>query len=427
MPASFRTLAVAALTAAGVAGACTSQTPPAADSTPAPGAGAPASCAVSPLETRAPNATGQAPAFPGQTRACGITSNVAHQVTVVATGFGKPWSVEPLADGSFLISEKAGRIRHVTADGVVHPAITGVPAVDARGQGGLLDLALSPSFATDRTIYFSFTEPRTGGNGTAVGRGVLSSDGMRLEQVRTILSTKPTYTNNMHFGSRLAFGPDGFLYVTMGERSDNVTRPQAQDLGSHLGKILRITTDGQPAPGNPFIGRQGALPEIWTLGHRNIQAATFDTDGRFWSIEHGTRGGDEVNLIERGTNYGWPVQAYGVEYNGNPITSAAGAAKPQVEGMQQPVYFWDPVIAPSGAAWYTGSAFPAWRNSLFIGGLASTRLVRLTFGTNGRVSGEEHLLVDRGKRIRDVKQGPDGNLYVIIDADAGELWRISPR
>jgi aldose sugar dehydrogenase len=419
--------AIAAFTFAALAAACTSQPAATSDTTPVPGGTEPAACAVAPLETNAPNATGQAPAFAGQTRACGTASNVAHAVTVVATGLAKPWSVEPLPDGSFLVSEKPGRLRHVTATGTVHPPITGLPAVDARGQGGLLDIALSPSFASDRTIYFSFTEPRPAGNGTAVGRGVLSADGMRLEQVRTILSTQPAYTNNMHYGSRLAFGPDGFLYVTMGERSDNATRPQAQQLGSHFGKILRITTEGQPAPGNPFTGQQGALPEIWSLGHRNIQAATFDAQGRLWSIEHGTRGGDELNLIRAGVNYGWPVQAYGVEYNGNPINSAAGAATTQRDGMEQPVYYWDPVIAPSGAAWYTGSAFPGWRNSLFVGGLASMRLVRLTLGTNGRVTGEEHLLVGRNKRIRDVKQGVDGNLYVVTDHDEGELWRIAPQ
>jgi glucose/arabinose dehydrogenase len=230
----------------------------------------------------------------------------------------------------------------------------------------------------------------------------------------------------MHFGSRLAFDPQGNLYVTMGERSDRQTRPQAQQLDSHLGKTLRIRTDGSPAPGNPFIGRSGALPEIWTLGHRNIQAAAVDPRGQFWTIEHGTRGGDELNRIEPGKNYGWPVQAYGIEYRGGTISSALGEAATQRPGMEQPVYYWDPVIAPSGAQFYTGAAFPAWRGSLFVGGLASMRLVRLVV-ENGRVTGEEHLLTDRGKRIRDVRQGPDGALYVVTDDENGELWRIAPR
>jgi aldose sugar dehydrogenase len=297
-----------------------------------------------------------------------------------------------------------------------------VPEVDADGQGGLLDAALSPTFESDRTVYWSYSEPRKGGNATSVARGVLSTDRRRLEQVKVIFRALPVYDGDKHFGSRLVFGPDGMLYVTLGERSDKPMRPQAQQLGSHMGKTLRIRPDGSAPDDNPFAGQEGALPEIWTLGHRSVQAAAFDPEGRLWEIEHGTNGGDELNLVEKGKNYGWPVQAYGREYSGEPIPGAATAR----EGMEQPVYYWDPVIAPAGAQFYTGDAFPAWRNSLFVGSLKDRMLVRLTL-ENDRVTGEEHLLTDRKQRVRDVRQGPDGALYLVTDEKNGELWRIAPR
>ena len=375
-----------------------------------------------PLETRSPNAAGQEPAFEGQTRACGIESDVAFEVTVVARGLEKPWSVEPLADGSFLITEKAGRMRIVSASGEIGEPIEGVLPVDARGQGGLLDVALGPDFESDRTIFWSFTEPRNGGNGTSVARAVLSPDRRRLEQVRVIFRSLPTYDGTMHYGSRVLFGPDGMLYVTIGERSDTPMRRHAQQLDGHLGKVVRITPEGEAPQDNPFVGQAGARPEIWTLGHRNPQAAAFDTEGRLWVIEHGTAGGDELNLIEKGKNYGWPEVAYGEEYSGRAIRGAVT----QREGTQQPVYYWDPVIAPSGAQFYTGDAFPAWRGSLFIGALKETRLVRVVI-ENERVTGEEHLLADRRQRIRDVRQGPDGALYIVTDQPNGELWRVAPR
>ena len=400
------------------------------------------------VETRPPTASGQTPASAGQTRTCGMKSDVTFDVTVVATGIEKPWSVEPLAGGDVMVSEKAGRIRIVSTDGTIGEPIAGVPEVDARGQGGLLDLALSPSFEADRTIFWSFTEPRDGGNGTSVARGILSADRRRLDEVRVIFRALPTYANNMHYGSRLAFGPDGMLYVTTGERSDKPMRAHAQRLDGHLGKTLRITPDGT-APGravseaagdNPFVsapvavneivrGPKGpvgagaaAKPEIWSLGHRNIQAAAFDSDGQFWVIEHGTNGGDELNRVEKGKNYGWPLQAYGIEYAGVPIDGAV-TTRPEFE---QPVYYWDPVIAPSGAQFYSGDAFPAWRGNLFIGALKEKRLVRLKI-EDRRVTGEEHLLVDRNQRVRDVRQGPDGALYIVTDQENGELWKITPR
>lgn len=374
-----------------------------------------------PLDTRAPEAPEYKPASAGQTRACGITNSATYTVTVVARGLVSPWSVNTLPDGSFLVTEKGGTLRRISATGQVGAPIAGVPAVDAGGQGGLLDVALSPDFATNRTIFWCFSEPRQGGNGTSVARGVLSADYTALSDVRVILQAKPTYTNNMHFGSRLAFGRDRFLYVTTGERSDLATRPQAQQLDSHLGKTLRVTVDGAPAPGNPFIGRAGALPEIWSYGHRNVQGSAFDAAGEFWTIEHGPRGGDEVNHVKPGVNYGWPMASYGIEYSGDRISTN----EPHRAGMQEPVYYWSPIVAPAGAIFYSGSAFPKWQGSLFIGGLASQQLIRLVI-TDGAVTGEEHLLADRKQRIRDVTQGTDGALYVVTDDPNGELWRIAP-
>ena len=380
---------------------------------------APAGCA--PLETRSANATSQRPAFAGQTRACAAPRSAPMKVTVLATGLVKPWAVEPLPDGNLLVTEKPGRMRIVSASGQLGAPLAGLPAVDARGQGGLLDVALSPTFASDRTVYWSYSEPRTGGNGTSVARGVLSADRTRLEQVRVILRTLPTYDGDKHFGSRLAFGPDGMLYVTMGERSDRATRPQAQAMDSHLGKILRIKPDGSVPPDNPCVDRAGARPEIWSLGHRNVQAAAFDPQGHFWVVEMGARGGDELNRIEKGKNYGWPLIAYGEEYSGLSIGSGATAR----EGLEQPVHYWDPVIAPSGAQWYTGDAFPAWKGNLFVGGMKDRKLVRLVLDGQ-RVVGEEWLLAERGKRVRDVRQDAAGALFIVTDEDDGEVWKITP-
>lgn len=374
-----------------------------------------------PLETRSANADDQKPAFTGQTRACRVNSNVAHVVTVVASGLDHPWAVEPLPGGDFLVTEKLGRLSLINARGQI-TRISGVPRVDAGGQGGLLDVALSPSFASDRTIFLSFTEPREGGNGTSVARGVLSADRRSLQNVQVIFRALPTYNNSMHFGSRMAFGRDGTLYVTTGERSDANMRRHAQQLDGHLGKVSRINADGSVPRDNPFVGQANARGEIFTLGHRNLQAMTVDAQGRVWTVEHGPRGGDELNLIEKGKNYGWPLVTYGIEYSGRKISGAVT----QRGGFQQPVYYWDPVIAPSGAQFYNGSAFPAWRGSIFVGGMVAQALVRLQM-RNDRVVGEEHLLKNRRKRIRDVREGPDGNLYVVTDEDNGELLRIAPR
>jgi glucose/arabinose dehydrogenase len=393
-----------------------------------------------PLETRTANAPEQKPAFPGQTRVCAVKSATAFDVTVLAKGLKQPWAVEPLADGNFLVTEKSGQLRIVSATGEVGEPIGGLlpvgqggvsessgqgglPPITARGQGGLMDVALSPGFEQDRTIFWSFTEQRTGGSGTSIARGVLSTDRRNLEQVKVIFRALPTYDNGLHFGSRLAFAPDGKLFLTLGDRFDKeITRPQAQKLDSHLGKVIRINADGTVPTDNPFVKEPGALPEIWDIGHRNIQSSTFDDKGQLWTVEHGAKGGDELNLIEKGKNYGWAVISYGEEYSGEPIPGNITAK----EGYEQPIYYWDPIIAPSGAQFYTGSAFPEWRGSIFIGGLASQRLIRLVIKDN-RVVGEEHLLADRGQRIRDVRQGPDGALYVVTDDSNGELWKITPK
>jgi aldose sugar dehydrogenase len=391
------------------------------------------------VETRQPNAPAQKPTFPGQTRACAVKTETPFEVSVVAKGLENPWAVEPLPGGDFLITEKSGQMRIVTAAGKIGELLGGLlpvgsggvteaskqgglPPIAARGQGGLLDVALSPDFAKDRTIFWSFSEQREGGSGTSVARGRLSEDRTKIEDARVIFRALPTYNNGLHFGSRLAFGPDGKLYVTTGDRFDRQNRPKVQQLDNHLGKVMRINPDGTAPAENPFAGREGAMPEIWSLGHRNIQSAAFDANGRLWTVEHGARGGDELNLIEKGKNYGWPVVTFGEEYSGDPIPDAVT----QKEGYVDPIYYWDPVIAPSGMEIYSGTAFPEWRGNIFIGGLASQKLVRLVINER-RVVGEEELLTDRRRRIRDVRQGPDGALYVVTDEGNGELLKIAPK
>jgi aldose sugar dehydrogenase len=393
-----------------------------------------------PVSLGVANAPEQKPAFAGQTRACASETKAAIEVTVIASGLERPWAVEPLPDGRFLVTEKAGRMRIIGADGKVGVPIEGLlpvgqggvtaqsgqgglPPITARGQGGLLDVELDPNFKKNRTIFWSFSEQREGGSGTSVARGILSPDWKRLTDVSVVFRALPTYNNGMHFGSRLAFGRDGKLYITLGDRFDRATmRPLSQDLGAHNGKVVRINPDGSVPKDNPFVGRDGAYADIWSLGHRNIQSAVFDDKGRFWTVEHGPRGGDELNHAEKGKNYGWPLITYGEEYSGEAIAGGATAKA----GLEQPVYYWDPVIAPSGMEFYTGKAFPEWKGDLFVGGLASKLLVRLVM-KDGRVIGEEHLLTGRGKRIRDVRQGPDGFLYVVTDEANGELWRIAPK
>ncbi len=343
-------------------------------------------------------------------------------VETVASGLEHPWGLAFLPDGRMLVSERPGRLRLVTADGAVSKPLSGVPEVDARGQGGLLDVAVDPEFGRNRLVYLSYAEPGEGGNSTAVARAMLSEDGSALSGLQVIFSQRPKLRSTLHFGSRLVFDGKGHLFVTLGERSELRFRDQAQDLDSHLGKIVRITPEGATPDDNPFVGRSDALPEIWSLGHRNIQAAAIHPEtGALWEIEHGPRGGDEINIAEPGRNYGWPVVSFGVNYDGSPV----GTGKRHREGMVDPLYQWTPVIAPSGMAFYTGEAFPEWRGDLFVGGLKAKALVRLELDGD-RAIGEERLLEDLGLRIRDVVQGPDGALYLLTDEGDGEILRVAP-
>ena len=392
-----------------------------------------------PLETSEPNAEEQKPTFPEQTRACGVETKTAYEVAVVAKGLNKPWAVEPLPDGDFLITEKDGKMRIVSKDGKIGEPLAGLlpvgqggtteasklgglPPITAREQGGLLDVALSPNFNQDSTIFWSFSEERADGSGTSVARGKLSRDRTKIEDAKVIFRVLPSYNNGLHFGSRLAFGPDGKLYITDGDRFDRPNRELVQKLDNHLGKIMRINADGSIPEDNPFVKTEGAKPEIWDLGHRNVQSAAFDEKGQLWTVEHGARGGDELNRIEKGKNYGWSVVTFGQEYSGQPISNS----QTKRENYVDPVYYWDPVIAPSGMEVYTGAAIPEWKGNIFVGGLVSQKLVRLVLKDN-KVIGEEHLLKDRGQRIRDVRQGNDGFLYVVTDESNGELLRISPK
>ena len=378
-----------------------------------------------PVQTPAPNATDQKPAFAGQTRAPERVSNVAFDVVTVVPELQMPWGMTFLPDGRMLVTEKAGRLHIVGKDGKLSEPVAGLPPVDARGQGGLLDVVPDPAYAKNGLIYWSFSEPQADGtNNTAVARGrLMTEDAPRVENVEVIYHQVPAMQSRAHFGSRLVFGRDGTLFVTQGDRSFTPGRMQAQNLDSLVGKIVRINADGSIPTDNPFVGKDGARPEIWWYGHRNIQSAVLHPGtGELWEVEHGTRGGDELNIARKGQDYGWPTIAYGIEDPGGPILEGIT----QKPGMEQPVYYWDPVIAPSGMLFYTGDAFPQWKGSLFVGGLATMRLVRLVI-EGDRVTGEERLLGDlqpNPQRIRDIRQGPDGAIYLLTNVEKGPGSRM---
>ncbi|HXH01357.1 MAG TPA: PQQ-dependent sugar dehydrogenase [Xanthomonadaceae bacterium] len=336
----------------------------------------------------------------------------------LAEGLEHPWSVALLPDGAFLVTERPGRLRRVSADGALSAPLAGVPKVFARGQGGLLDVVLSPAFATDQRIFISYAEPGPDGTaGTAVASAKLEATG--LSDLRVILRQVPKLTGPMHFGSRLVFDRDGLLYVTFGERND---KARAQRRDGLQGKIVRIRADGGIPPGN--AGGPGTRPEIFSLGHRNAQSAAFDPrTGRYWTAEHGPRGGDEINLPEAGRNYGWPIASHGIDYSGSrPYPETIGTSAP---GMTPPYHVWPISPGLSGMAFYTGRPGSAWNDSLFLGALAQKNLIRLSLDGD-RINGEERLLEDRGERIRDVRVGADSAVYVLTDEGNGKLLKLTP-
>jgi glucose/arabinose dehydrogenase len=341
-------------------------------------------------------------------------SRLPGRLVDVARGLEHPWGLAFLPDGRLLVTERPGRLRLLGRQGELSEPLGGVPEVRAGGQGGLLDVTLGPTFAQDRLVYLSFSEPGSGGAGTAVARGRLGE--RALEDVKVIWRQQPKVGASIHWGSRLVFRADGTLFVTLGDRN---TRERVQDLSSTIGKVVRINGDGSVPRDNPFAGRDGVRAEIWSYGHRNVQSAALDARGQLWTVEHGARGGDELNRPEAGRNYGWPVISYGIEYWGGKI--GEGTAK---AGMEQPVYYWDPVIAPSGATFYTGEPFADWRSDLLVGSLSPGGLVRLRLA-DGRVAEETRYAID-GERVRNVAQGPDGRIYLLTDQSRGRVVRLEP-
>ncbi|MBR1224088.1 MULTISPECIES: PQQ-dependent sugar dehydrogenase [unclassified Bradyrhizobium] len=341
------------------------------------------------------------------------------EVRTFARGLVNPWSLAFLPDGRMLVTERPGRIRVVSAEGQLSPPLKGVPDVWASGQGGMLDVAIDKSYAQNKTIYFCFAERTGGGGRTAIARAKLNDGGGRLDETKIIFRQEGPLSSGNHYGCRIAQADDGNLFVTLGDHGSH--REQAQDLGNHLGKVIRIAPDGSAAAGNPFIGRAGAKPEIWSYGHRNGQGLAINpASGDVWEVEHGPRGGDELNIIRTAKNYGWPVIGFGLEYSGGKIHESTAK-----DGMEQPVKYWVPSISPSGMLFYTGKLFPKWSGSLFVGALSGSMLVRLSLNGNG-VAGEERLLQNLHERIRDVRQGPDGALWLLTDSSNGRILRVTP-
>lgn len=372
------------------------------------------------VETRLPNSDYK-PAFAGQTRIAGVKTKTAYEAKIISKDLDRPWGITVLPDGRFLITEKKGVMRIASTDGTLSKDITGLLPVNDAGQGGLLGITIDPDFSDNRMLYWVFSENLREGNLTAVAKGALSIDEQRIENAKVIYRATPAYNGTLHYGGRIVIDKSENLIISTGERSDLETRPQAQYLNSALGKVIRITKSGQPTPGNPFTGKADARPELYSYGHRNVQGlALHPVTGDLWESEFGPRGGDELNIIYPGKNYGWPLITYGIEYNGKKV----GTGITQHEGMEQPVYYWDPVLSPSGMTFYSGNAIPEWKNNLFMCGLNSNHVARLII-SNNKVIGEERLLADEEQRFRDITQGKDGALYAITDE--GRLYRIGKK
>ncbi len=378
----------------------------------------PADTGKAPVETRKPNSDYK-PAFAGQTRAPGVKTSVPLAITVINNDLQSPWGICVLPDGRFLISEKTGVLKILKADGKPDKKITNLPEVFAAGQGGMLDVNIDPDFKTNRMIFWDYAEKTSDGNGIlAVAKGRLSADETKLENIQVIYRAQPAYSGTLQYGSRILFDKQGNLFVSTGERAGNDIRIKAQDLSAAIGKVLHLTKDGKAVANGPFANTPNALPEIYAYGFRNPEGMAQNPEtGDLWEDEFGPRGGDEINIIKPGKNYGWPLVTYGIEYSGKPV----GDAIQQKTGVEQPVYYWDPSISPSGIAFYNSSVIPEWKGNLFVGGLGGSHIARLVI-KNNKVVGEERLLKDKGERFRAITEGKDGALYTITDN--GKMYRI---
>ena len=376
------------------------------------------------IEPRPPEKRDNRALFPEQTRAPYRPTGAA-KVAVITDKLHRPWSLAFLPGGRFLVTERErpAALRIVGADGAISPPLAGLEALPPPARLGLLDVALDPNFARNKRIFLTFYERMEKGySNTNIARATLDETGQRVTGLTVIFRGQPAFpveNFSSKQGGRIVFGRDGSLFVIMGDRDTGKPWTVAQSLDNHLGKVIHITADGRPAADNPFLKTPGALPEIWALGLRSPQGLAWDNEGRLWETEHGPRGGDELNLLKKGANYGWPVIAHGIDYPGTPI----GEGAVEKEGMEQPTYYWDPVIAPSSIAFYRGDLFPRWKNSAFVGGLRGKMLTRLEM-RGGKVVGEEPLLLDRQARIRDVRVGPDGAVYVLTETDS--LLKLTP-